>query len=530
MSKLAGPGLKLERPEGAGLETECGLTSRHSAAGTLADLRGALLILSLQIVLATSPSRAQEQGEIPASTPEVYVNTELLERLATEGTAARPSAEETPQSLLQTPPSWQLESRLYVVPLGRAQPAEPALAPPVPSVLTSELKAQEGGRAAPARKRPSVVMPREAPPRSPKVVVAPDSGDKAPARAAGSQGEAFGEQAAAPVPAPPAASSEADIPAAAPPQLTADLGVRGEDAASGASGPETPAPGSQAGAGSPPPRQALDKTEIPTAAPPRLTTELQGLGEDAASGASGPQNLVPEPPDAAPPALPPQGPGTIEIPAMSPSPAATASPDPEPETPADATGADAPPPAAQILDELAEAAEREAPRTRTVVAPPVPEPPPPLDPDAIPSDETTAADELATAAPPAPDPEEQLGPVPAPLTTKDAGRQIAARPPAKASPEGRILFEAGSTELSPEARGVLEGLAERLKAADAEGVELRAYATGRDSRRLSLSRGLVARGYLEKLGVDPDTVFLRPLGDTATAGPSERIDFELLAP
>ncbi len=530
MLKLAGPGLKLERSEGAGLETECGLTSRHTAAGTLADLAGALLILSLQIVLATSPSRAQDQRETPASTPGVYVNTELLERLAAEDAAARPSAEATPQSLLQTPPAWQLESRLYVVPLGRAQPAEPALAPPVPSVLTSELKAQEEGRAAPVRKPAPVVKPREAPPRSAKVAVAPDAEDKAPPSATGSRGEASGAQAAAPVPAPTEAPSEADIPAAAPPQVTADLGDRGEETASGLTSPQTPAPGSQPGSGSPPPRQAPGKTEIPTAAPPQLTAELQGLGEDAASGASRPQIPVPEPPDAAPPALPPQGPGTIEIPAMSPSPAATALPDPEPETPAATTGSNVPPPAAQILDELAEAAEREAPRTRTIVAPPVPEPPPPLEPDAIVSEETTAETELATAAPPAPDPEEQLGPAPAPLTTKNRERQLAARPPARVPSEGRILFEAGSTELSPEARGVLEGLAKRLKAADAEGVELRAYATGRNSRRLSLSRGLVARGYLEKLGVDPDTVFLRPLGDSATDGPSERIDFELVAP
>jgi outer membrane protein OmpA-like peptidoglycan-associated protein len=277
------------------------------------------------------------------------------------------------------------------------------------------------------------------------------------------------------------------------------------------------------------PPQSPSEVEIPAAAPPQVTAELRSRGEEAASGASGLENLAPEPQDAAPATLPPQAPGEIEIPAITPPPPAAASPDPESEVPGAATGSDAPPPAAQILGELAEAAEREAPRTRKVIAPPVPEPPPPLVPDADKSDETATADELAPT-PSAPEPEERLGPAPSPSTAGDPKRQLAARPPAKAPLEGRILFEAGSTELSPEARGVLEGLAESLKAADAEGVELRAYATGRDSRRLSLSRGLVARGYLEKLGVEADKVFLRPLGDKATDGPSERIDFELVTP
>ena len=426
MPKHAGPGPSLRRPGRAGFRIGLDLGRSGPASGIRPRLIVAVLVPVL--ALAPLPSRAQDSGAAPAGTPDIYVNSKLLERLAKERPSPAPSGAPQARPLLQAPPSWQLESRLYVVPLGQAGPAEPAQAPPAPSVLTSELEALEGRRAGAGRKE-AVVKPRAVPPR-----------------------------------------------------------------------PETA------------------KAEAAEAEP--------GPDDDAAPGASA---AAPEEPEAATPPPPAADPGGAEPPAV---PATAEPPDPAPA----AAGPGAPPAPAAILGELAEAAERETPRPSKITAPPVPEPP-------TPSGQATAAAEASAtaeakaptppppAAPPAPGPEERLGPAaPAVATPGDGAPQLTARPPAKAPQEGQILFEAGSTELSPEARSVLESLAARLLAADAEAIELRAYATGRDPRRLSLSRGLVARGYLEKLGVAADKVFLRPLGDKAAEGPAERIDYELVMP
>ena len=438
MRKLAGPGPETGRPERTGFRVEAGLGRSGPGLGARPSLTAAGLLPALLLALAPLPSLAQDSGETPSGAPEVtgtsdvYVNTELLERLAKERPAPGPSDRPRARPLLQAPPAWQLESRLYVVPLGQSGPAEAAQAPPAPSVLTSELEALEGRRAGAAR-REAVIKPRPAPPRP----------EKAEAEA-----EAEPEDEAA---------------------------VSGEAAASAErEGPEV--------AEAPPPAEDPGGAD-PTAAP-----------------------------------------ATAESPAPSPD---------EPEAEAETATPSAPPAPAAILDELA---ERQAPRPGRITAPPVPEPPAPSGTgtaaaEASASTETAAPAPPQPAAPPAPGPEERLGPAtPAVDAPGDGGAQLAARPPAKTPLEGRILFEAGSTELSPEARSILDGLAARLLTADAEAVELRAYATGLDPRRLSLSRGLVTRGYLEKQGVAADKVFLRPLGDQAPEGPAERIDYELVTP
>jgi len=408
--------------------------------------------------LTLQPAGAQDGSQDPtgleaAGPPEVYVNTELLERLAKErlspGAPGGSTAAQPPRALLQAPPNWQLESRLYVVPLGQAAdqplPAEPAQAPPAPSLLATELQALEGrppgATAGPGAAAP--IKPRTVPQRPARIAAAPTDGEAAP----------------------------------------------------GAAAAETPRPEAR-----------------------------------------------PEAQDVAPLQASPSGDGAEPV-------------DPAPATPpavaeAIAEASEAPPAPAAILDELAGAATRETPRSGRINAPPVPEPPAPLQAAAAESDRAesdgaesggaesggaesggAAAAEVAPAGPPAEPasgPEARLGPAAAPAESSEP--QLAARPPAKVPLQGRILFEGSSTGLSPEARAVLEGLARRLLAAESESVELRAYATGRDPRRLSLSRGLVARGYLEKLGIEAEKVFLRPLGDKAADGPSERIDYEVVTP
>ncbi len=433
MRKHAGPGPETGRPERTGFRVEAGLGRSGPGLGARPSLTATCLLPALLLALAPLPSLAQDGGETPPGAPEVsgtsdvYVNTKLLERLAKEPPAPGPSDRPQARPLLQAPPAWQLESRLYVVPLGQSGPAEAAQAPPAPSVLTSELEALEGRRAGAAR-REAVIKPRPAPPR------------------------------------PENAEAEA-----AP-----------EDEAA-ASGEEAAAPGESKG------------PEVAEAPPP---AEDPGGAEPTAAAA------------------------TAESPAPAPD-----------ETEAEAATPGAPPAPAAILDELA---ERQAPRPGRITAPPVPEPPAPsgtATAEAPASTETAAPTPPQPAAPPAPGPEERLGPAtPAVEAPGDGGPQLTARPPAKSPLEGRILFEAGSTELSPEARSILDGLAARLLTADAEAVELRAYATGQDPRRLSLSRGLVARGYLERQGVAADKVFLRPLGDQAPEGPAERIDYQLVTP
>ena len=440
MRKHAGPGPESRRPERTGFRAEACLGRSGPGLGARPSLTltAAVLLPALLWALAPLPSLAQDGGEAPPGSPEVpgspdiYVNTKLLERLASERPAPGPSDAPRVRPLLQAPPAWQLESRLYVVPLGQSGPAEAAQAPPAPSVLTSELESLEGRRAGAAR-REAVVKPRPAPPRPEKAEAEPGPVDQAAARAT----------------------------AVAP----------GES-----EGPETTEP--------PPP---------------------EGPGGEATAAEA-----------------------AAESPAPSPAEVAAATPG-------------APPAPATILGELA---EREEPRPSKITAPPVPEPPvpepqvpEPPTPSGTEAAEVSANAEAAapippqSAAPPAPAPEERLGPAtPAVDAPDDGGPQLTARPPAKAPLEGRILFEAGSTELSPEARSILDGLAARLLTADAEAVELRAYATGLDPRRLSLNRGLVARGYLEKQGVAVDKVFLRPLGDKAPEGPAERIDYELVTP
>ena len=420
MPKLAGPGPGTGRPDRAGHGLEYG----RPGSGGFARTARAVLISALLSTTASLPALAQDAVGSPTESPAVYVNKELLERLATAPPATGSSTEPRPEPVLRTPPSWQLESRLYVVPLGQAGPAEPAQSPPAPSVLTSELEALEGRRSARSRGEAAVVKPRVVPPRPAKAAATPAPEDEAAVSA----------------PAPETAGAAVPDPAPAP----------------------TPAGDS-------------DDSKPPAAEAPMAAAKTE---------------------DPAPPSV---------------------------ERTADASSA--PPAPAAILGELAEAAERQAPRSSRITAPPVPEPPAP------PSTATAEAEKTPPEAAPTPKPEERLGPAaPAAAETAESDTQLSARPPAEVPLKGQILFEAGSTQLSPEARGVLDGLAGRLLAAEAEAIEIRAYATGRDSRRLSLSRGLAARSYLQKQGVEPEKVFLRPLGDKAAEGPAERIDYELVTP
>lgn len=93
----------------------------------------------------------------------------------------------------------------------------------------------------------------------------------------------------------------------------------------------------------------------------------------------------------------------------------------------------------------------------------------------------------------------------------------------------RLLFAAGSQDLTAAGGRLLEGLAVRLASNPNLWIQIRAFATdtsGRpgNSRSLSLNRALLIRSFLIDRGVRSTRVDIRALGDTAETGPRDRVD------
>mgnify|MGYP002819379588 CR=1 FL=1 len=109
--------------------------------------------------------------------------------------------------------------------------------------------------------------------------------------------------------------------------------------------------------------------------------------------------------------------------------------------------------------------------------------------------------------------------------------QTAAVPPVSVSDgdETRIIFDAGSANLTDVAKAELDALARTLKSNSGVRVQLQAYATGTDesapdARRLSLSRALKVRSHLIDQGVRSTRMDVRALGVKAEGGPADRVD------
>jgi len=110
----------------------------------------------------------------------------------------------------------------------------------------------------------------------------------------------------------------------------------------------------------------------------------------------------------------------------------------------------------------------------------------------------------------------------------------AAVPSSSRRGESRIDFQAGSAELSDQARDALNGVAGRLGQNEAERVQINAYAavdgdSGSQARRLSLSRALAVRAYLIDRGVRSTRLDVRALGNPGGDGPSDRVDLIVVA-
>ena len=478
------------------------LGKRRSVSWPAASRSRAGWLLALVALAAWSlgaGASAQDKADVPA----VFVNKALLERLARESGGAPSQTAPEPTEDLRLTPGGQLNSRLLVSP---GPPAAPAAPPPAPESLTGELKALTGRSEKapppiPRRKAPLPVQPPESliaaeEPAAPssQSPVAPDPAETAPPPAELTR-EAPPAAVRSPAPSEPSTAGNED--AAPPPaELTREVPAATDPVAAvlppaSAPEPETPPGG-------------LDPGEAAAVAPER--TEDAGQGGLPAGTPEGPTESLPAPSQAAAEAPPSE---------------------------AKETELEPPPQPSAILSALEQASATGDGSSDTPSAPAVPDPPappdsaessasfdaapPPPPPSALPSDLPTAE------SPPSPDAETRLGAAeaaPAQLAELTEGLELL--------DETRLIFDAGSIELSPEARAQLERLAEILKGAEADSLLLRAYASGRDARRLSLNRALVARAYLGTLGISSKRVVLRPLGDKAVEGSSDRVDIERL--
>ena len=141
----------------------------------------------------------------------------------------------------------------------------------------------------------------------------------------------------------------------------------------------------------------------------------------------------------------------------------------------------------------------------------------------------TAPAPQVTAPPPPPSTAE--APVQAPAAAPAPPVQTAAVPPAANLPAGetRILFEAGSPDLSDAARATLDSLAASLNADDSLRIHLQAFADGTDetapeARRLSLKRAMNVRAYLVERDVRNTRMDVRALGVKSGGGPADLVD------
>jgi outer membrane protein OmpA-like peptidoglycan-associated protein len=157
--------------------------------------------------------------------------------------------------------------------------------------------------------------------------------------------------------------------------------------------------------------------------------------------------------------------------------------------------------------------------------------------------EAPQIDSNNTAAPPAaPELPADATPV-APPPASDAIASSAAPEPPAIKPDAdipgnhlvldssvsTIAFTHGSENLTNEAAGVLERLADVLTTYPKARITLSSYAdstdsTPRDARRLSLSRALTARDFLATKGIANSRVDIRALGANVPSGNADRVD------
>jgi len=192
----------------------------------------------------------------------------------------------------------------------------------------------------------------------------------------------------------------------------------------------------------------------------------------------------------------------------------------------------APPPPSLLARTQDNTSGQTAAKTPSVAAPtaPIPKAQAPSTPPAAPKTPSVKAPTVVAPKVAAPA-------IPKAPTVKPVVSTLAAIPPAKeqaVTPPGgdlRLIFSAGSAELSSAAKKQLAGLARNLAQASSKRVQLLAFAADSGSgtskaRRLSLSRALAVRAFLIDKGVRSTRMDVRALGSKAGDGPADRVDIQ----
>jgi outer membrane protein OmpA-like peptidoglycan-associated protein len=96
-------------------------------------------------------------------------------------------------------------------------------------------------------------------------------------------------------------------------------------------------------------------------------------------------------------------------------------------------------------------------------------------------------------------------------------------------PPVRLLFEAGTTDLTPVDEAAIRELAHAIPTPDSSSINVLAYAAGKPddastARRLSLSRGMAVRSVLLANGVPSTQIYVRALGAAPSDGPADRVE------
>jgi len=96
-----------------------------------------------------------------------------------------------------------------------------------------------------------------------------------------------------------------------------------------------------------------------------------------------------------------------------------------------------------------------------------------------------------------------------------------------------LIFKQGNSELTNEAKKILDKFSAKLKVEQKSRMQLQAYAgepnlSASRARRLSLSRALSARSYLIKNGIRSTRIDVRALGNKTSTGEPNRVDLKLI--
>lgn len=261
----------------------------------------------------------------------------------------------------------------------------------------------------------------------------------------------------------------------------------------------------------PAPQRVTTKPQAVTQRKPPAQTTKTAAPKPAASSVRAPS------PVAALPDMPPPPPAPIDIAAL-PAPGPAPAPVSAPATTSTVVAAANTPTA--------------APRDLKPAAPPAPVAAPIATPTMVAKEQPTAVTRPpATAPTPAP-----ISAAVAPPTTSTQTAALTPLPQpsgAAANPSTRIAFVGDGAALPESAKGDLKKIAGALGQDPGLRIQVLAYANGGDdaqkARRLSLTRALAVRSYLIEQGIGSTRIDVKPLGNAAEGGPSDRVDILMVS-